>query len=261
MKKRLMAVAVATLAGLFMGCGNPAAEKAEALAVNTFLEADWPQVVKDAKTWVAEDSENPVPHAILNLAYTRLEDHYGVKDELQLAYGSIGKVKKVLNWSSALCEAQPKNPRPYLMKALALEILENNQEAIVCYRKAISIDPKFPQSYTSLGNLYMSLRKTQEALEVFNELLANNPNEFGAYVSIGTVYIIRNDVQKATEYFEKAVQLEPTGLTGLYNLASVYLQTNQQERAVRILLKIVQLDPNGDVGSDARKKLKRMGVL
>lgn len=229
----------------------------ETKTTRSYLDGNWLEVTAFGKRWVKNDPFNPVPHALMNIAYTSLQMHREVKTELKLAYNSEVKIKKVLKWASALANANPNNPRAHLLKGLVLEVAGENQGAIYSYNRGIAADPTFSQNYTCLGNLYFFLHKPEEALKAYMPLLKLPGCQGAAYNHIATIWLMKKDEQKALEYFEKSVEVEPNDLVGLYNLASIYEQTGQIEKSTRVLVKISAMDPDGDVGDDARAKLAK----
>lgn len=227
----------------------------EKQSTQSFLDGNWPQTVDRARQWAKEDSENPIPHALLNIAYTELQANDASKAELDLAYGSSDQVTKVEEWASALSLSNRDNPRAYLLRGAAFEVGGDNQTAIDSYGRAIAVDPTFKQGYESLGNLYLANHRLDDALATYLNLLERNPNYSAAYDHIATVHVMKGDISGAVVYFEKAVALDPNDVTSQYNLASAYLDSGAPEKAVSVLQKVVQLDPSGEAGQDAREKL------
>ncbi len=236
-------------------CSCKSVDEAEKQSTQSFLEGNWPQTVDRARQWAKQDSENPVPHALLNIAYTELQARDAMKAELEPAYGSSDRVTKVEGWASALVLSNHNNPRAYLLKGLAYEVAGDNQTAIDAYRAAMTVDPSFKQGYESLGNLYLANHMLDEAQAVYSALLERDPNYSAAYDHLATVYVMKGDMQQAVSYFEKAVAHDPNDVTAEYNLASAYLDRGAPEKAVPVLQKVVQLDPTGEVGQDAKQKL------
>ena len=227
------------------------------LAVNFFLEGNWQNTFKAASNWVTKDSDNPIPHAILNLAYTQLGDRVNLKKELRLAYGTRDNTLKVINWSSELINKNPNNPRAWLLNGLAHEEFGEDDSAQKSYLNSIKVDPAFKQGYESLGHFYLSINP-DKALLFYSKLIEIDSNYSGAYVNIANVYIVKNNLSIAIQNLEKAVSLNPENVVALHNLASAYLQIEKTDQAIQILKKIVELDPYGEVGHDAKNSLSQL---
>jgi len=252
----IFSVILATTMLYFCGCNRENARRAEEQATKSFLSGDLSQTLNDAKLWAAEDPRNPVPHALMNIAYTGLQNRPGLKAELKLAYGSNDRINRVAGWAAGLVVANPNNPRAYELKGLVAEIADDNQSAIEAYHKAMEVDPSYAQGFESLGNLYLATSQPDKALVVYFRLLNENTNCTAvACDHIATVYVMKKNMPRAIEYFEKSVKLDPNDLVGQYNLAGAYLETDANEKAIAAFQKVVELDPNGEVGQDARRKL------
>lgn len=258
MKNARFIIITAMLVLFQSGCNRPSVS--EQLATSSFLEGNWNGVVEYGNQWVEENQENPVPHALLNIAYTKLDKHDALKRELNKAYDSKENIEIVLSWAKNLSKEHPDNAKAYLLEGLAYEIYGDNDVAINCYKTCIRVEPNFEQGYQSLGNLYMSNRWMNEAILTYEELLKNIPNNASAYCSIGTVYALMHNMDKAIENLEKAVEIDPKDLDALYNLSMAYLESDNVPKGVVTLLTITQLDPDGKIGRDARNYLNQMIV-
>lgn len=230
---------------------------AEQNATQFFLAGNWTKVVSSGQKWAKEDADNPVPHALLNLAYNMLHKYDAKKAEIMLAYGSASKVAKVKKWASALADTHS-NAGAYLIKGIACEVDGDNQGAVDAYLQAIKVDPSFEQGFHSLGNFYMANQKLDQAMATYKALLDRNPKCASAYDSIALVYVMKNDMPEAIQYLKKAVKLDPKNVTGWYNLANSYLETEDYENAAVAFLKVVELEPRGSAAQNARKQLEQL---
>jgi hypothetical protein len=86
---------LSSLVILAAACSTEADSQAAKAAVESFLAGRCSEVAESARRWAAEDSENPLPHALLNLAYTRLAVRDRVKEELRQAYEPPSRAAKV----------------------------------------------------------------------------------------------------------------------------------------------------------------------
>lgn len=245
------------VAMLMLGCSSEKAKLAESAATKSFLEENWQQIIDNSKRWVEADSENPVPHALLNLAYTHMEMHDALRAELKIAYSSPERIKQVQKWAIALVKSNEKNPRAYWLEGIAFESTDNNAAAIQAYRKSMEVDPSFKQGYEALGNYYLASRNYRDAFSVYTQLLEKFPDYGPAYNHVGTVFAVTGQSKSAIKCFLVADKIEPNNLVNMYNLASAYMQNDQNAEAYVILKKIVKLDPFGEVGIDAQNKLNK----
>lgn len=248
--------AMMTLLLFVIGCGPSQDESA---ATTSFLDGKWSATIQNAVAWTASDATNPVPHALLNVAYNALNEHGKIKVEYELAYGSSENRSKVKEWAAALVASHPDNPSALVLKGLALEAVDDLPGAIDAYRKAMAVDPSFRLSFFLLGNLYLTNRDADKAIATYSRMLAANPNDADAHTSIAMAYLTKQDMAHVLSHLKKATESDPSNLTAHYNLASAYLQTGATEKGIETLRKIVALDPSGDIGRDARAKLAQLG--
>lgn len=76
----------------------------------------------------------------------------------------------------------------------------NYQEAILLFRKSITIDPSFTDAYYNLGSLYEFLGNNDKALEAYEELVKTDPSDDDTAYKVGTIYFLKNNYKKALTY-------------------------------------------------------------
>lgn len=59
----------------------------------------------------------------------------------------------------------------YMFKGKSYEALENNEEAIKCYKYGIVSKPEFRDNYLCLAQVYLKLERYQDAIDIVNEAL------------------------------------------------------------------------------------------
>ncbi len=90
-------------------------------------------------------------------------------------------------------------------KGCILGRLENLEEAIECFNKALQIDVNNIRIWNKKGYTLRNLGKYKEALECFETALKIQPNNSVSLTGIGYVYYSLGDYKKAIEYFDKSL--------------------------------------------------------
>lgn len=76
----------------------------------------------------------------------------------------------------------------------------NYQEAVLMFRKAVTIDPSFTDAYYNLGSLYEYLGNNDKALQSYEELVKRDSSDDEAAYKVGSIYFQKNNFRKAISY-------------------------------------------------------------
>lgn len=113
----------------------------------------------------------------------------------QISELKFAKAEK--NLRKALKEA-PKMPEVHnnLAYSLRKQGVENFEEALKHYNRAIELDPKLPEPYMYRGVLYVQMDQKEDALKDHEVLLNLSPS-----LATELQYVIENDKEKEPEQF------------------------------------------------------------
>lgn len=114
---------------------------------------------------------------------------------------------------------------PYFYRGAANQALENFNDAILDYTKALQFDEKMTDAYYNRARIILS-RKDIE-----------NP-----------------DINRAISDLEKALELDPNFIDALYALAAAYKKIEKYNEAIIYLDKLLELQPDS-IHAKALKKL------
>jgi len=76
----------------------------------------------------------------------------------------------------------------------------NYQEAILLFRKAVTIDPTFTDAYYNLGSLYEYLGSNDKALQAYEEIVKRDSSDDEAAYKVGSIFFQKNNFRKAISY-------------------------------------------------------------
>jgi len=114
---------------------------------------------------------------------------------------------------------------PYFYRAVAYQAIENYNEAMLDYTKALQLNPKMTDAYYNRARITLS-RKDIE-----------NP-----------------DVNKAVLDLEKALELDEKFVDALYAMAAAHKKLGNYHKSLEYIEKLLQIEPDA-VHAKALKKL------
>lgn len=119
--------------------------------------------------------------------------------------GNLDIVKEILE---AILLKNPHSIEALKLKAMLAHRTNNLDEAIVEYKKLISVKSNDAISYTGLGNIYQQKANFDEAISYYQKALALAPN-CNTYFGLATCFTAQNKLDEAINYLTQGLKIEP----------------------------------------------------
>lgn len=152
------------------------------------------------------------------------------------------------------------NDQPYSAIAaynLACEYdrLNESEQAIQYYRRAISLRQDDARQYQNLGNVYLHLNRMPEAIKCYEQALSLGLVTPHVYSSLGAAYASLGLLDQGQALVEKSLALDSSHVPGLYNLSLIFRQRGMTEEADRLFARARELNPS--VATERRGWIRR----
>jgi len=132
----------------------------------------------------------------------------------------------------------------YYNRGLAYTKLNQHEQAMEDYDRAIALNPNFAEAYYNRGNAYAKLNQPERAIKDYDRAIALNPNDAAAYNNRGLAYAELNQLERAIKDYDRAIELNPALAEAYNNRGNAYAKLNQHERAIKDYDKAIELNPN-----------------
>jgi len=116
---------------------------------------------------------------------------------------------------------------------------QNYNEAIVLLSKSLSVDDTDFQTFILLGNCYRKLDQVENAIHCFRKAINWNKNSDEAYVQLGNIFWEKQD-STAINYYKSAISINPNNRDAYYNLGLVYHSINEFSKSQDAYHKIIE---------------------
>ncbi len=161
-------------------------------------------------------------------------------------------------------------------KGMAYLKLNNAEEALIAFEKALSIEPNYTPAlfnrsealflskdykqcisdleevkktykdtfyvYTSLGNAFVKLNQQNLAFENYNKAIALNPKSEESYINRGVLNFEKNNLEAAIKDYKKAIELNPNNANALNNLGLALIKIKDYNNALLVIDKSLTFD-------------------
>jgi tetratricopeptide (TPR) repeat protein len=144
----------------------------------------------------------------------------------------------------ALVQQSPKDYRLWTSLGVALAHQERYDDALVAYRKALSLNPKAPQTELDLGLAYFKAGKLSEAVQPLRVAAAGLPDSAQAEILLGMSLYGTRQYREASAYLEKAVARSDGNTQLQLVLAQCYLYSGEYAKAQSEFEQMLKRDPD-----------------
>ena len=193
---------------------------------------------------------------------------------------AAGRFAEALRSLDAILATNPRNPKVWTARGLALKGLNRSAEGLASFEKAMSIDPNFAPALMGAAELAYSARDRRSGVYL-SRLLKLQPESETANAMAGVLAFESKDCASAIGHFRKArgelsrneiasaqlaqcllakgeateaaaalertLQSFPESRTARYNAAIAYVQSRRPKEAIRILRPLVDNSPDAGV--------------
>lgn len=122
------------------------------------------------------------------------------------------------------------NPDPYwtsivcqALGSVYLEIKENPEAAIVLYQTAAVLNPDSEESHIAVGDTYFSLDDYDNAIKAYCDAIKINPENAKSYCKCAMALWEKDYTEEAIVAYHKAIELNPDYAIAYNNLGVIYL--------------------------------------
>ena len=122
--------------------------------------------------------------------------------------------------------------------------LEEFEQAIAEYRKALALNPNSPIIYNRLGVAYSELKQYDAALDAYQRALALSPMTAEPHYNMGLVYLKQGDLPRALKAFKRATTINTEWGEAYTGLGEVYLKQGDFGQAVHAYKQATRLNLN-----------------
>lgn len=151
-------------------------------------------------------------------------------------YVMQGKMPEAaLIYEKLLLTKEGKWPIVYFNLGIVYSKLENVDEAIDNFKKAVELEPDYIEAHLALGVLHEIKKDYESAIKNYENALKIDPLNKRVYEHIGAVYYEAGRIQDAIHNYELLITLDPKDANSYIDLAYIYIKQKDSEKGIAIL--------------------------
>ncbi len=140
-------------------------------------------------------------------------------------------------------QQRPLEPVYYNTLGNAFRALRKREQAMVCFRKAISLRHDFGEALTNLGSALEEAGRAAEAVTWHRQASVLQPDRAEIYGNLGNALRSANRPEEAMAAYATALRLSPGYAHAWMNLGNIYFDREEYRQAEEHYRKALALDP------------------
>jgi tetratricopeptide (TPR) repeat protein len=121
--------------------------------------------------------------------------------------------------------------------------MNNYQEAISCFKQALTESVVDPQVVNNLGSSYMALDQFSRAEKCFIKATKMDPSLASAQLNLATIYMKTGRDQDAMKEFDSYIRSNPNDLKAMQAFAALLMDNGKWKEAVPLLMRVQRAAP------------------
>jgi tetratricopeptide (TPR) repeat protein len=139
-------------------------------------------------------------------------------DQLVFNYNQ-GQFEIVIEQALSLTKEYPETHFVWNMLGASAFQLGMIEEAIIAYKKAISIKPDYTDAFVNMASALKDKGNLSEAISMYKKAISIKPNYAEAYNNLGLALQDQGDHNEAINAYQKSISLKPNWAEPHYNLS------------------------------------------
>jgi tetratricopeptide (TPR) repeat protein len=139
-------------------------------------------------------------------------------------------------------QTEPNLPDAYFYLGEAARLSGKNNEALMYYEKALSLDPQFASAILAHAKVLKIVKPKSNILDDLGKAIKYDPGLFDAFITRAQVYMDRNQLDPAMEDLTTARDLNAESPLVYLSLAEIYMAKDEPKLALENAQKAYKLD-------------------
>ena len=169
---------------------------------------------------------------------------------ISLSYYSMNKLEESEKSLQILCNLKSDDSSVWYDRAIVLENMNKNIDAIHCYLKTLALSPDFNDAFMRMASVYQKEGKLDELIEVYETTEVNEDNKHIHFSFLAQAYLLDEKASKAIEYINKAISSYPKNqdtqdkrfLNYIIIKGNIYLNINKVDNAIECYHQVLKIN-------------------
>ena len=163
-------------------------------------------------------------------------------DEVQKLYNANAS-ELALKRVDRIIKRLDKHYLPYNYRGIIFLANQNYSQALIDFKKSISLNHNFSEGYCNLGNTYQALNDYKKSLEAYNQALNIDHNNLQIQANIGMLYFKMGEYQSAIKTYQNILKIDNKFEYVHQLIADAYAQQSSHDKSITHHQEALKLNP------------------
>ncbi len=183
--------------------------------------------------------------------------------ELSFALYQIGQAEPSDGGAAAVHEARamlaelPASADAHKYLALALNLQQNYNGALVEFGQALALNPRDPSAFFDMGVTRANQQDWPRAIAAYQRAIELDPSQWNYYYNLGIAFKAAGRLDEAILSYQKAKSLAPDQLVVRQNLGNAFCAAGRPPEAIAELTDLLKIDPDWNLARPCLAKALR----
>ncbi len=150
---------------------------------------------------------------------------------------AVGLIEKAININQAV-------PLYHNNAGNAYRALNKPDEAIACYRRALSLKPDYHEALNNMGSVLAEQGKLDEAIACYRRAVSLTPDSYEAHYNMGNALKEQGKLDEAAACYRRSVTLRPDSHMANFNLGNTLAEQWKMDEAILFFRRAVSSKPD-----------------
>lgn len=144
---------------------------------------------------------------------------------------------------SPILQNDAKNPVAHYLSGVLAQGIEQYEQALSEYKKAIELDSEYIEAYVAMATVYMALKQNREAMKTLDDAAKAVPGSALIKLTLADSHAENQDYASAVVNLNEALEIEPDNPIIHFKMAQMYRKMEELEDAQNALDEVSRIDP------------------
>ena len=136
-----------------------------------------------------------------------------------------------------------KNSEIFNIYAMVLFQLEEHNEALNNWKKAVELNPKYFYAYSNLGNAFLILKRYEEALKSYDEAIKIKPDHIAILKNKANILKGLKKLNESAEQWNSIIKINPSDINSYIEKAHIFFDLNRLVEALNVYMQAYLINP------------------
>ena len=165
----------------------------------------------------------------------------GIHYNIGLVHFHLEEFENAVSEYNKAIDIKSDSPVYYNALGIVYSELKQYKKALDIYRKIIKYSPKTAEPFFNIGLVHYNQGDFSSAIDAFKQAISVNNKWTDAYIGLGDIYLKQGQLSQSEQEYKNALQVKSDSIGALMGLGKVYLRQGDTDKARPVLEQVIKI--------------------